>query len=68
MLLGALDDQQFAFLSGQLEKESPDDDDYYINQALIDSLRLRGADDELLDLLQQAIGPDGEGDIRYDRR
>ena len=68
VLLGALDEQQFAFLSSQLEKESPDDDNYYINQTLIESLRLRGADDELLDLLQQAIGPDGEGDIRYDRR
>jgi hypothetical protein len=36
--------------------------------ALIESLRLIGADAELLDLLQQAIGPDGDGDIRWDRR
>ena len=68
MLLGALSGEQFAFLSSQLERESADDDDFYINEALIESLRLIGADTELLDLLQQAIGPDGDGDIRWDRR
>ena len=68
VLLGALTEEQFAFLSGQLERESADDDDLYINEALIESLRLIGADAELLDLLQQAIGPEGDGDIRWDRR
>ena len=68
VLLGALSEEQFAFLSSQLEQESDDDDDFYINEALIESLRLIGADAELLDLLQQAIGPDGDGDIRWDRR
>jgi len=68
VLPGALSEEQFAFLLAQLERESDDDDDFYINTALIESLRLIGADAELLDLLQQAIGPDGEGDIRWDRR
>ncbi len=68
VLLGALSEEQFAFLSSQLERESADDDDFYINESLIESLRLIGADAELLDLLQQAIGPDGDGDIRWDRR
>jgi processive 1,2-diacylglycerol beta-glucosyltransferase len=68
VLLGALDEQQFAFLSSQLEREGPDDDDFYINEATVESLRQRGADSELLDLLRQALGPDGEGDIRWDRR
>ena len=68
VLLGALSEEQFAFLTSQLEQESADDDDYYINEALIESLRHAGADAELLDLLQQAIGPNGEGDIRWDRR
>jgi processive 1,2-diacylglycerol beta-glucosyltransferase len=68
VLLGALSEEQFAFLAGHLEQESEDDDDFYINEALIESLRLIGADAELLDLLQQAIGPDGDGDIRWDRR
>jgi processive 1,2-diacylglycerol beta-glucosyltransferase len=68
VLLGALTEEQFAFLSAQLERESADDDDFYINEALIESLRLIGADAELLDLLQQAIGPEGDGDIRWDRR
>jgi len=68
VLLGALDEQQFAFLDSHLERESADDDDFYINDSMVESLRLNGADAELLDLLQQALGPDGEGDVRYDRR
>jgi processive 1,2-diacylglycerol beta-glucosyltransferase len=68
VLVGALSEEQFAFLASQLERESDDDDDFYINEALIESLRYAGADAELLGLLQQAIGPDGEGDIRWDRR
>jgi processive 1,2-diacylglycerol beta-glucosyltransferase len=68
VLLGALSEEQFAFLTSQLEQESADDDDFYINAALIESFRLLGADAELLDLLHQAIGPDGDGDIRWDRR
>jgi processive 1,2-diacylglycerol beta-glucosyltransferase len=68
VLLGALTEEQFAFLSSQLENESADDDDYYINESTVESLRLAGADAELLDLLRQALGPDGEGDIRWDRR
>jgi processive 1,2-diacylglycerol beta-glucosyltransferase len=68
VLLGALTEEQFAFLAGQLENEHPDDDDYYINATLIESLRLAGADAKLLDLLEQALGPEGEGDIRYARR
>jgi processive 1,2-diacylglycerol beta-glucosyltransferase len=68
VLLGALDEGQFAFLDRHLERESPDDDDFYINESTVESLRLQGADAELIDLLQQALGPDGEGDVRWDRR
>jgi processive 1,2-diacylglycerol beta-glucosyltransferase len=68
VLLGALSEEQFAFLASHLEQESADDDDFYINEALIESLRHASADAQLLDLLQQAIGADGEGDIRWDRR
>lgn len=68
VLLGALDEGQFGFLDRHLERESSDDDDFYINESTVESLRLQGADAELLDLLQQAIGPEGEGDVRWDRR
>jgi len=68
VLLGALSEEQFAFLNSHMEQESADDDTFYINESLIESLRHAGADSELLDLLQQAIGLDGEGDIRWDRR
>ncbi|HEU5101241.1 MAG TPA: glycosyltransferase [Roseiflexaceae bacterium] len=68
VLLGALDEGQFAFLDSHLERESPEDDDFYINESMVESLRLSGADAELLDLLQQALGSEGEGDVRWDRR
>jgi processive 1,2-diacylglycerol beta-glucosyltransferase len=68
VLLGAISEEQFAFLSSHLERESDDDDDFYINDALIESLRLISADAELLDMLEQTLGPDGEGDVRWDRR
>jgi processive 1,2-diacylglycerol beta-glucosyltransferase len=68
VLLGALSEEQFAFLAGQLEREGDDDDDYYINEAFIESLRLAGTDPEIVELLNHAIGPEGEGDIRWDRR
>jgi processive 1,2-diacylglycerol beta-glucosyltransferase len=68
VLLGTLSEDQFVFLSRQLEAVGPNDDNYYINETTVESLRLAGADAELLDMLRQALGPNGEGDIRWARR
>jgi processive 1,2-diacylglycerol beta-glucosyltransferase len=68
VLLGSLSEQQFHFLASQLEEESATDEDYYINETTVESLRLAGADDELLDILQRAIAHGGEADIRWARR
>jgi processive 1,2-diacylglycerol beta-glucosyltransferase len=68
VLLGSLTEEQFAFLSRRLEREGPNDDEYYINATTVETLRLAGADSELLGMLQQALGPNGEGDIRWARR
>ena len=64
--IGEISDQQLQFLIDQLEEESLDDQDYYINQATIDMFRERGCDDELLTLLQNAIGDKEDIDIAWE--
>lgn len=65
--LGEITEEQLDFLIDQLEEESSEDDDYYINQDTLDMLSEAGASDELLEMLQEAIGDDGEAEIRWER-
>jgi processive 1,2-diacylglycerol beta-glucosyltransferase len=66
--LGALTPDQFAFLTAQLEEESAEDQDYYINQATVDLLAGQGADPALVALLRQALGSREEMEIRWEER
>jgi hypothetical protein len=52
-----LTDAQLQFLIDQLEEESADDTDYYIDQATLDLFEEVGAEADLLALLRQALGP-----------
>jgi len=54
--LGTLTEVQLQFLIDQLEEESTEDTDYYINQATLDLFVEAGADADLLALLRQALG------------
>jgi hypothetical protein len=58
--LGTIDDADLQLLMDQLEEESEEDTDYYINSATIDMLEQNGASDRLLALLKEAVG-DGDG-------
>lgn len=58
--LGTITEEQFQFLTDQLQEESLEDVDYYISQATIDLFEQRGADPQLLELLRRALG-DREG-------
>jgi len=63
--LGVISPAQLHFLNEQLEEESLTDRDYYMDRATIDLLREAGADDELVALLEQALG-DKEGiEVRW---
>jgi processive 1,2-diacylglycerol beta-glucosyltransferase len=53
--LGRITEDQLDFLIGQLEEESSDDRDYYIDAATVDVLASAGADAELVGLLKRAI-------------
>ena len=63
--LGTLTPEQLAFLKDQLEEESADDRDYYLNQATLDLFAEAGADEQLLALLRGALGDREEMEIRW---
>jgi hypothetical protein len=65
-LVGALEEEQLRFLIDQLEEESSDDTDYYINKATIEMLVQAGADPELVALLQRGLGEREEMEIRWE--
>ena len=66
-LLGAISEEQLQFLVGELEEESRDDRDYYINRATLDMFEEDGADPELVAVLRQALGPREEMEIEWSR-
>ncbi|MBI5811198.1 MAG: galactosyldiacylglycerol synthase [Meiothermus silvanus] len=64
--LGEITDEQLEFLQDQLEEESAEDQDYYINQETLEYFAEQGADRALIDLLQAALAGRDEIDIRWD--
>jgi processive 1,2-diacylglycerol beta-glucosyltransferase len=65
--IGQITPEQLEFLIAQLEEESIEDQDYYINQATVDWFEQRGADQALLDVLREGLGERDEMEIRWDR-
>lgn len=65
--LGTITDTQLKFMIDQLEEESADDQDYYINADTLDLFEQKGADAALVDLLRRALGSRTEMDIRWQR-
>ncbi len=53
--LGTISDAQFQTLVDELEEESPEDKDYYIDVATVDMLDEDGAEPELVALLRRAL-------------
>ena len=56
VFVGILTDAQLQFLIDQLEEESADDTDPYIDHAILDLFEEVGAEADLLALLRQALG------------
>ena len=65
--LGAITEDQLEFLVDQLEQESPEDRDYYINEPTLDAFEEAGADPALVALLRKALGEREEMEIRWAR-
>jgi hypothetical protein len=64
--IGTINDKQLAFLVDQLEEESEDDTDYFIDRDTLELLSDNGADPELLALLEKGMGDDDEMDIAWE--
>ena len=63
-LIGEITDEQFEFLVDQLEEENEEDENYYIDLSTLDYLEENGADEDLLALLQKALGEEEGIEIR----
>jgi processive 1,2-diacylglycerol beta-glucosyltransferase len=55
-LIGDITARQLEYLIDELEEESDNDRDYYIDAATIDVLADAGADADLVDMLRRAVG------------
>ena len=64
-LLGSISEKQLQFLIDQLEEESSEDRDYYINEITIDMFEEAGADPALVTLLRGALNGRTEMEIRW---
>ena len=65
--LGTITEAQLQFLIDQLEEESSDDQDYYINETTVDLFEQRGADMALIRFLRNALKGRSEMEIRWSR-
>ena len=59
-LIGEINAAEFQFLKDMLEEESSEDVDYFIDEATIDMLEVRGGDPDLVTILRKAVA-DSEG-------
>ena len=64
--IAEITDKQLAFLVDQLEEESEDDKDYFIDRDTLELLSDNGADPELLAIIEKAMGDDDEIDVAWD--
>lgn len=65
-VLGSINEEQMEFLIEQLEEESSADDGYYIDSDTVDYLEGAGADEELLQLLRNAVGEEEGIEIYFE--
>jgi len=63
--VGEISEEQLDMLVDNLEEEWPEDRDYYINRQMLETLKDRGADSVLLNLLSEALGSRDEVDILW---
>jgi hypothetical protein len=59
---------QLQFLIDNLEEESSEDTDYYLNPTMLEMLQKKNADPDLMALLTAALGDREEMEIEWIRR
>lgn len=65
--IGSITEAQFDSLASHLERESADDDDYYIDASTLALLEDKGADPDVVALLRDALGAREEMTVRWMR-
>lgn len=65
--LGSISESQLQFLVDQLEEEHREDQDYWINRAMLDIFRENGADPALVKLIENAMGDSEDIEIVWSR-
>ena len=65
--IGTLTEAHMQFLIEELEEESGEDQDYYINETTVDLFEEKGADKDLVSLLRSALNGRTEMEIRWSR-
>lgn len=63
--VGEVSEDHLDFLIDNLEEEWADDQDYYLNAAMIDSLETKGADAALIRTLRRALGGNEDVEILW---
>lgn len=63
--IGTITEDNLQYLIDQLEEESREDKDYYINETTLDILEERGADKALITLLRGALNGRPGIEIRW---
>ena len=66
-LVGTISEDNLQFMIDQLEEESGDDQDYYINETTVDNFEEAGADKALVDILRRALRGRTEMELRWSR-
>lgn len=65
--IGSITEENLQFLISQLEEESSEDQDYYINETTLDIFEERGADKALITLLRGALNGRTGMEIRWSK-
>lgn len=65
--VGTISEAQLQFLIDQLEEESLNDRDYYINVETLEMFEKNGIDQDLLQLLKLAMGSRQEMELEWSR-
>ncbi len=65
--LGILSEAQLQFLIDQLEEETSEDRDYYLNPTTLELMEKEGGDPQLIALLRRAMGEKDGIEIRWAR-
>ena len=65
-LVGSISAGELSFLMEQLEEESSTDRDYYIDIDTIEMLAEAGAPTHLVEVLESALGPTQDAEVRWE--